>query len=428
MPTGVWALRWEDVDPARHPFDPLRVAEIARTALPSERITAPGHGEQRRAAEDRVDRALLAEFGPWIAGWRWAASEPGSGGPVRTYCCAEDSLKGSPEEMTACVVAAASDWRARLEDLGREFSALRADGAGRPVDETVCRAAARLLPLVLEWTGVEDAWYATFERFLAWYVEPILPSADRAIAVVKRAIGGRFGSWLAPDEETVTAVIDDLGAAVATELRGESSTVDCLAEWIRVRGETRWASERLVSPEAVRRDGHRQFIETVDQAREPQRAARMLAALAAAREAAQAGEPLSFDRLRAWQCIVLGEETDFRRAPAMAHGGAERYGLQSDTRTSFERCLVEATDASLPSVTRAARLYLDVCYFHPFPDGNARAARLALDYVLTTDGLGLHAAGPIFLVARRVMDAYGVYSLQYIVDYLAGPAAWSDAP
>jgi Fic/DOC family len=30
-----------------------------------------------------------------------------------------------------------------------------------------------------------------------------------------------------------------------------------------------------------------------------------------------------------------------------------------------------------------ARVPFDVCFYHPFPDGNARAARLALDHVLT---------------------------------------------
>ncbi len=66
-------------------------------------------------------------------------------------------------------------------------------------------------------------------------------------------------------------------------------------------------------------------------------------------------------------------------------------------------------------------MYLDICYFHPFEDGNARAARLALDHVLTSSGLALHAAGPVFLVARRALDRYGPYSFAYAIDYLAGP-------
>ncbi|MEV0804914.1 hypothetical protein [Micromonospora sp. NPDC050200] len=36
----------------------------------------------------------------------------------------------------------------------------------------------------------------------------------------------------------------------------------------------------------------------------------------------------------------------------------------------FEDCLAEATD-DLPLPSRAARVYLDVAFFHRFDDGNA---------------------------------------------------------
>lgn len=87
----------------------------------------------------------------------------------------------------------------------------------------------------------------------------------------------------------------------------------------------------------------------------------------------------------------------------------------------FARALADAGDASVAPHARAARVYLDVSLFHPFPDGDARAARLALDYVLTANGLALHAADPIFLVARRALEEYGVYGLIFAVGYLSGP-------
>ncbi|MGW1544243.1 Fic family protein [Streptomyces sp. NPDC002309] len=36
----------------------------------------------------------------------------------------------------------------------------------------------------------------------------------------------------------------------------------------------------------------------------------------------------------------------------------------------------ESADRRVPLVSRAARAYLDVAFFHPFPDGNARLAML----------------------------------------------------
>ena len=44
-------------------------------------------------------------------------------------------------------------------------------------------------------------------------------------------------------------------------------------------------------------------------------------------------------------------------------------------------------DGSGHAVAKAARLYLDILYVHPFDDGNARAARLWLEFVLRRDGV-----------------------------------------
>ncbi|MFI9429176.1 Fic family protein [Streptomyces achromogenes] len=43
----------------------------------------------------------------------------------------------------------------------------------------------------------------------------------------------------------------------------------------------------------------------------------------------------------------------------------------------------------LSLTARAARAYLDVCFFHPFDDGNARSAFLALVFVLAREGVAL---------------------------------------
>ena len=68
----------------------------------------------------------------------------------------------------------------------------------------------------------------------------------------------------------------------------------------------------------------------------------------------------------------------------------------------------------------AARVYLDVCFTHPFADGNARAARLALDHVLAREGLLLRAVEPLFLLSRSPTDLEGAWSMGWLVGYLAG--------
>ncbi|HEY5923602.1 MAG TPA: Fic family protein, partial [Kofleriaceae bacterium] len=167
---------------------------------------------------------------------------------------------------------------------------------------------------------------------------------------------------------------------------------------------------------------HRTYIETIERAREPQRADRLASALAACRKSAQKGELLTFERLAVWQAIVLGEPTapPWRTTDAFARH--VRYAYATDLPVRFDVALAEANGSDPPHV-RAARVYLDVAFFHPFGDGNARAARLALDHVLTRAGLGLAAIEPVILLERAGDDSSGAYWLSRMIDQLAGPLA-----
>jgi len=122
------------------------------------------------------------------------------------------------------------------------------------------------------------------------------------------------------------------------------------------------------------------------------------------------------------QRVILGSDAEprFRRGDAFSKAGRERYGISESTQREFERCLSEANERD--ALAAATRVYLDVCFFHPFDDGNARAARLALDYVLTRGGLALHVAEPIFAIPRWV-DAYCVPAFMVVLDRFAGPRA-----
>ncbi|WP_308402157.1 Fic family protein [Streptomyces shenzhenensis] len=105
--------------------------------------------------------------------------------------------------------------------------------------------------------------------------------------------------------------------------------------------------------------------------------------------------PLTCTLLTGWQQLVLGmPEVQFRQGDAFAKGSRERYALTSHTERTFEQCLRESADRRIPLASRAARAYLDVIFFHPFPDGNARLAMLTLAYVLESEGVRLDQVGP----------------------------------
>ncbi|TXS48291.1 hypothetical protein EAO77_31045 [Streptomyces sp. t39] len=148
------------------------------------------------------------------------------------------------------------------------------------------------------------------------------------------------------------------------------------------------------------------------------RAERLLAAHALAREDAARRTPLDFAVLAGWQREVLAAtEAPFRVSDAYAKGGRERYGLTPHTRADFDSCLRETTDPHIPLAARAARAYLDVAFFHPFADGNARAALLTLVHVLAREGVVLREVGPL-QTTRYADDPAGAADLAALVGVL----------
>ncbi|MFI9588541.1 Fic family protein [Streptomyces sp. NPDC052236] len=87
-------------------------------------------------------------------------------------------------------------------------------------------------------------------------------------------------------------------------------------------------------------------------------------------------------------------EVSFRQGDAFAKGGRERYALTPHPQWDFEQCLRDSADLRVPLASRAARAYLDVAFFHPFTDGNARLAMLTLAHVLELEKVRLDQTGP----------------------------------
>ncbi|MGV9451012.1 Fic family protein [Streptomyces sp. NPDC003635] len=189
-----------------------------------------------------------------------------------------------------------------------------------------------------------------------------------------------------------------------------STRPDHLRTWLTVRSEVPWHQAR--TPELPTgtplRDGPVHDIRTHDHPRDPRRAAALLAALGRTRADAASGAPLTFRLLSSWQRLVLNTpQAPFRTHPAYAKAGRERYGTGADLPARLDACLEEAEADDLPLTARAARAYLDVCFFHPFDDGNARSAFLTLTHVLARAGVTLDQVGPVRRIARRADDPEG---------------------
>jgi hypothetical protein len=86
----------------------------------------------------------------------------------------------------------------------------------------------------------------------------------------------------------------------------------------------------------------------------------------------------------AWREVVPHPDPD--DPWCLGRGGPPGTGIREERpgtvraarrdRAPVRLILAEATDHEIPVTARAARSYLDVAFFHPYDDGNARLAGL----------------------------------------------------
>ncbi|MET7600896.1 MULTISPECIES: Fic family protein [unclassified Streptomyces] len=403
-------LDWDDVEPVRHPFDRASVEQVVRSLGPARNV--PRRPDvpfadpvmtawDREVAEpwaDAMSQALVERYGRWTVGWRWSHDEGDfDGGPVGHWCCPRDSVT-TPEETLPRVVAALCEWRDWLESLAGRFEAYPLDLADVEDQRILWECAARnLIIQVTDRTGCGSGWHGHCHQVLAWFLDHWGIAPDTAQVLVERAVGGRFRSWTGPDRR----LVDDIAERLARSLRPDDAEPDGgplpdhLRRWLTVRESVPWPeagdTEEAGAVEPAR-DGAAEDIRLFDGALDPARAEGLLTALHLLRADAARGARPDFDLLRGWQRHVLGTPgpPEFRTLPAFAKEGRERYGIDADTRERFDACLAEsAMEGPLPLAARAARAYLDVCFFHPFDDGNARSAFLTLVFVLAREGVAL---------------------------------------
>ncbi|MEU6260273.1 Fic family protein [Streptomyces sp. NPDC047043] len=432
-------LNWDDVDPARHPFDSASAPRVVRSLGPARRVPSRPEvpfadramsawsWDTGRPWADAMSYALAEHYGHWTAGWRWAHDEGDfDGGPVGNWCCPRDSIT-TPEETLDRVVAALCEWREWVESLAGRFEAYPLDLADVEDQRILWERSARNLILqVTDRTGCGSGWYGHCHQVLTWFLSRWKVAPGVAEKLVEQAIGGRFKSWTGPDPVLVEDVAERLSLSLRPDdaVRAAGPAQDHLAQWLTVRETVPWGEapdgggEEPVTPS---RDGAVEDIRAFDGAIDPARAEGLLAALELLRADAARGARLDFELLGRWQQHILGtpQLPPFRALPAFAKGGRERYGIGPDTRARLDACLAESTrdtERPFPLTARAARAYLDVCFFHPFDDGNARSALLALVFVLAREGVALDGVTLLRRITFQADEPQDAMALARYVD------------
>jgi hypothetical protein len=453
------ALTWADVDPDRHSFDPDTVLDVVRAVAPAGGVPAPyrydpARGFDRAADDARWDWqramavALVEHYGSWACGWTaQIAGHTADGALVLRWSGARDSIT-TPEETLSAVAGALLDWRMFLEEVTELFTRhLPLPAEPRAAFAAWEATTAALVATVAARSGADEHWYPVCTLALKWFLAVAEVPGEDHDALVEAAIGGRFWSFVSPLGAEVADAAESLAAAVtgvapppddawpdtwpqdwpswrSTELpaaarapRVEPPAVpDALAAWRQVRQTARWehAAEHVCGPARTARDGIAEHL-----ARRKYGAGNVIAALELARADAAEGGPLTFAHLEAWQRKVLAVgAAPFRTTSAWARAGRERYAYHDELPAEFEACLAEATDPAIPLPSRAARVYLDVLHFHPFVDGNARSAALALYFVLAREGVVLDRAAPLLMTRWPASDPRGAEGLAGFVAVL----------
>ncbi|WP_250403561.1 Fic family protein [Streptomyces cellostaticus] len=433
-------LTWDEVDPARHPFDSEAAAQVVRSLAPAQRVPRrpdlpPGDRvlcdwgwEEARPWADAMTHALAEHYGRWVAGWRWAHDEGDfDGGPVGNWSRPQYSVT-TPDETLDRVTAALREWRDWLESLAARFEAYPLDLASID-DQRILwdRTARNLILHVTDRTGCGSGWYAHCHQVLGWFLSRWGIPADDAEHLVEQTIGGRFESWTGPDPALVEDIAERLAAAVrpdAAARAAQSPLPDHLKRWLAVRDEVPWheaADSTGDTPVIPVRDGMAEEIRTFDAILDPARGRGLLTALELMRADAASGARLDFDLIQRWQQHVLATPglPPLRTLPAFAKGGRERYGIAPDTRARLDACLAESTKDTarpLPLTARAARAFLDVCFFHPFDDGNARSALLTLLFVLAREDVALDSVQLLRRVSFHADDPQDALALARYID------------
>ncbi|MBB2943519.1 hypothetical protein FB565_003232 [Actinoplanes lutulentus] len=194
---------------------------------------------------------------------------------------------------------------------------------------------------------------------------------------------------------------------------------DHLTTWQQTREQVPWRDviPHLQTPVRAVQDG---FIAHATAGEDQQRQSLLLTAYGDVRSAAATGADLTPNLTARWNGMLRGiPAAGFRQGLALAKNGRDRYGLHPDTQRRYEACLSESADLTIPVAARAARAHLDVAFFHPYDDGNARLAGMVLHFVLLRADIELDEVRPILTTVRRADDPEGAAGFARLVHGIA---------
>ena len=388
-----------------------RARDVALTGI-EQVLSTPRTSHEEHAIFRSIDDLFRAEFGPLSEGWTYRHKD--GGWSTRGL----STLRRQGEWDHKRVAAVADTASAGLNHWWTFLAEIRTSiwSAPPPTNARVAYSVvARLTDLIIENYSSRDAWYQFANSIVGWYLERYGVKGGRYVA--EAAISGVFLSWTVPDEAAVRLVSENLARKAGPHIGEHEHGVDALA--LHLEHEYTWLDEpediaarhRALAPLPPAFDllgPHQAAIEALDARRGQVRAKQMLRALEIVAIHAAGRAPLDLELLSSAHARAMGEAgpSPIRSGVAFAKAGAERY-----RRLSEDPHQLPIYELGLSPCTECARLYLDVCFYHPYTDGNARAARLALAWLDLRHRIGFADLIPSFRIARVAGDKPSYWGL-----------------
>ena len=284
----------------------------------------------------------------------------------------------------------------------------------------ICSATQGLLNYVMYATNQSDCWGESFHICLDMMFEYNQVKDIDGSFIEYVCFPYQFDSHCAPDRAVLRPFMEKFSVDIAKRINRDlqlscDKPIDAIREWLLTR-EKPLTDLYPLADKASRLSGSDPHEAFVSEFLRVDKRAGLLDALSHGRARRQRN--LDFQLLREFSDRIHSSPegtAHFRTSRAYAKEGCEFYESNGQVFRQFTTLLAEEED---DFTIKAAKTYLDICFFHPFEDGNGRLAEVVFEFIIKRNSYRLinaEAGKALFRSSRWSNDPYVLRNLVNLI-------------